>query len=341
MKNLLRLNYVAALLLILFSNVGHSQHTHIETGGEALRLDGANNYMSFFNGSSFNGYIFHDGIDMWLWNIGTGYMNFGTNSSQTMRLQSSGNLSLGTTNEDARLDVHGASDVTLPVINSMVTYDGNSDIIAVRGTSLPSTDYYGIGGSFIGGYRGVTGTIPSSITTGFTTTAVRGVNSSSTGTKYGVYGSSASADNSWAGYFDGNLYYSGTFTSTSDERLKKNVETVQNAMSKIVQITPVTYEYKTTEFNKLNLAKGTQIGFTAQDLEKVYPELVSEDVHSFSSNTDDSQEKSENSMTIKSVNYIGMIPILTKGIQEQQELISSLLEKVEQLEIEIQNIKNN
>ena len=42
--------------------------------------------------------------------------------------------------------------------------------------------------------------------------------------------------------------------------------------------------------------------------------------------------KEDNNIELKAVNYIGMIPILTKAIQEQQLMI-------EQLKTEIENLK--
>ncbi|MBN1186453.1 MAG: tail fiber domain-containing protein, partial [Bacteroidales bacterium] len=64
-------------------------------------------------------------------------------------------------------------------------------------------------------------------------------------------------------------------------------------------------------------ASGRHYGFTAQELEEVFPELVSTEAHP------PEDEKGE-PLIYKSINYIEMIPILTQAIQEQQEEIEDL-----------------
>ena len=85
---------------------------------------------------------------------------------------------------------------------------------------------------------------------------------------------------------------------------------------------PVSYEKKLTLESKDYTIQ--ENGFIAQDLQKVLPSLVKE-------STD--QEK------ILSVNYTAIIPILTKGIQEQQEMIESLKKEIADLKHLIQNKK--
>ena len=70
----------------------------------------------------------------------------------------------------------------------------------------------------------------------------------------------------------------------------------------------------------------------AQELEKVIPRLVEEGSHP-------GENKSDPEIKFKAVNYIGLIPILTKAIQEQQQTITTqqktiegLLKRVEKLE---------
>ena len=73
----------------------------------------------------------------------------------------------------------------------------------------------------------------------------------------------------------------------------------------------------------MNLAKGDQVGFIAQDIEKVFPQLVK--------TTIDKQADNGKTLEIKSVNYIGLIPVLTKAIQDQQEEIKELKQDVKKL----------
>ena len=131
------------------------------------------------------------------------------------------------------------------------------------------------------------------------------------GSAYGLWGKSASG---YAGYFSGNVNVTGVFTNPSDEKLKENIQPMNNAMEKISALNPKTYTFK-SEYSKMNLPEGTQNGFIAQEVEKVLPELVK-------TNFDKSMDE-KNPMEYKSINYIGMIPVLTEAIKEQQTQIEN------------------
>jgi len=110
-------------------------------------------------------------------------------------------------------------------VHGEFTAVGSIDGVGVYGKSVPA-DYYGYGGYFQGGYRGVIGYVQP---TG--SSLYRGVNgqvSGGTGTNYGVYGYAASGNvnygvfgqaaggtTNYAGYFNGNTHVAGTFTATT------------------------------------------------------------------------------------------------------------------------------
>ena len=85
-------------------------------------------------------------------------------------------------------------------------------------------------------------------------------------------------------------------------------------ISVINKLKPVSYEKRNNLKSSEYLIK--ENGFIAQELQKVLPNLVHET---------DNQEK------ILSVNYTSIIPILTKGIQEQQEEIIELKKEISEL----------
>lgn len=122
----------------------------------------------------------------------------------------------------------------------------------------------------------------------------------------------------------GNVNVTGELTAASDARLKKNIEKLSNAISVVKELNPVSYEYRTAEFENMKLAEGHRMGFLAQDVENVLPELVST-----SSNIAEGKEESFHS---KSVNYIELIPVLTKAMQEQQETIEKLEARINEFE---------
>ena len=113
--------------------------------------------------------------------------------------------------------------------------------------------------------------------------------------------------------FDGTTTIAGDLNINSDMRLKANIISLGNTLSKLLQIDGKTYTMKKDVNNK------KKIGLLAQDIEKVFPELVSE------------------ANDIKSVNYQGLVPILINALKEQQLDIDRLkaqekrLEKLEQI----------
>lgn len=135
----------------------------------------------------------------------------------------------------------------------------------------------------------------------------------------------------------------------SDKKLKTNIETSKNSLQKILQLRGVTYNpvdsMERTEFiptntedsklsgldekskeikyekRKVKVAYGSimknknRIGFIAQEIEKIFPELVHLD-----------------SNGLKTVNYIEVIPVLVEAIKEQNAKIESMEVRLRKLE---------
>ena len=119
---------------------------------------------------------------------------------------------------------------------------------------------------------------------------------------------------------DGNAYFSnsvsaGAFIYNSDRRLKKNIAPLPDALSKIMQLEGVTY-------NWIDPAKGTdnQIGFIAQDVEKVVPEIVTTDA----------------STTLKAIDYARLTPIIVNAIKEQEAKIDAQQKEIDELRAQIE-----
>jgi hypothetical protein len=91
------------------------------------------------------------------------------------------------------------------------------------------------------------------------------------------------------------------FNSASDLSLKTNIQSISNPIDKILQINGVTFNWR--ESNK------PSVGIIAQEIEKVFPELV-------------------NGENPKTVNYNGLIGLLIEAIKEQQTEINNLKDKL-------------
>jgi hypothetical protein len=102
-------------------------------------------------------------------------------------------------------------------------------------------------------------------------------------------------------YVTGDFTASGNVTAYSDERLKSSVETIPDALSKVLSVRGVTFD--------MNAERGT--GVIAQELEKVLPEAVF-----------------DNEDGMKSVAYGNVVGLLIEAIKEQQVQIETLMDMV-------------
>ena len=100
--------------------------------------------------------------------------------------------------------------------------------------------------------------------------------------------------------------------SSSDERFKKNINTVDNAISMVQELRGVTYDFRTEEFADKNFPKYNQLGFIAQEVEAVIPQVVRTDSEGY-----------------KAVDYAKITALLTQAIKEQQDIIDAQQTKIE------------
>jgi len=121
-------------------------------------------------------------------------------------------------------------------------------------------------------------------------------------------------------YSDGDVWTSDSGTLTSDERLKTNIVDATPKLEDIKKLKVRNFEW-VPEFHPAKEGE-KKIGFIAQELEEVFPGLVDE--HDMS--------LGEEEIKRKSVRMGALIPILVKGMQEQQQLIDDLKSRIETLE---------
>lgn len=115
--------------------------------------------------------------------------------------------------------------------------------------------------------------------------------------------------------FNGDATLSGDLTINSDERLKDNIQSLGSTLNKLHQIEAKTYSLKKDEEHT------PKIGVLAQEVQAVFPELVTEGADG-----------------ILSVNYQGLVPVLINAINEQDAKIAALEAQNEQLAIASQKI---
>lgn len=154
-----------------------------------------------------------------------------------------------------------------------------------------------------------------------------GIGVAGAGSWVGVWGESAvwGLFSNGDAIVQGDLTVTGTVTSSSDARLKKNVNTLDGAMANIMKLQPKTYQYRTNEYPTMNLAEGLNFGFIAQELQQVFPNLV------LNSTTYGDKNKASK-FDFLSVNYTGLIPVMVSAMQEQQASIDNLSERLDKVE---------
>ncbi len=109
--------------------------------------------------------------------------------------------------------------------------------------------------------------------------------------------------------YDGSATLSGELTVESDTRLKTNITTLGNTLSKLLLIDGKSYTMKSNEAIE-------KIGLLAQEVQKAFPELV---------------KKAGDAEGTLSINYQGMIPVLINAIKEQQIELQKLEKKLKLL----------
>ena len=167
---------------------------------------------------------------------------------------------------------------------------GGTGATGAQGATGPTGAQGATGG---GGATGPTGAQGSTGPTGPT-------GGSNTQVLYNSGGSSTGSSNLT---FDGtNLTVGGTVTANSDEKLKKNVKTIENAIDIVSKLRGVEFDYIETDQHS--------IGFIAQEVQNVLPELVFGD-------------------DPKSVAYQNVVAILVEAIKELKSEIVDLQNKID------------
>ncbi|MBR9846047.1 MAG: hypothetical protein GYB35_08050 [Algicola sp.] len=102
---------------------------------------------------------------------------------------------------------------------------------------------------------------------------------------------------------------SGAYTALSDRRLKDDFKDLYFNWESFMQLKPLTYHYKTDKNKQLN------IGFIAQDVEPIYPELVNYNIEN----------------DLYQLNYSGFGVVAIKAIQDLKSEVNALSGEIKKL----------
>jgi hypothetical protein len=153
--------------------------------------------------------------------------------------------------------------------------------------------------------------------------AVRGIVPSNAQFGAAIYGDAPfPGSNIWAGYFDGDVFCTTGNYLASDVKLKQNILNETSALERIALLRPVSYTFKNVE--GMNLSKENQHGFISQEMAEVFPELTKD----MTKPVFDEEGNVVSQISLKAINYTGLISVLTAGIQELNTELTAVREEL-------------
>ena len=277
----------------------------------------------------------------------TNVIGFSNNGAESARLDASGNLGLGVTPsawsgatgfQVQRGSMYATGNLSGWGANTYLTSAGATDTYIATATA---TKYFqnvsgdhrwyiapsGTAGNAITFTQAMTLDASGNLLVGTTTVGSWGANSWGVQTAAGftVTGhATGTASGTAYAYFDynngvvGSITQSGTtnvlYNTSSDYRLKKNIQPIIGALAKVTALKPSSFDWIDDRHDD---------GFIAHELQVVLPNVVTGDKDAVN---DDGTPK------YQQVDYARIVPTLTAAIQEQQALIQTLTDRITKLE---------
>jgi hypothetical protein len=257
-------------------------------------------------------------------------MTFYTGGSERVRIDTSGNVGIGTSSPGSRLDVVAQDAIRITGFQAFQTWRDNNDsnkgfrIQTAGGNTLFSNDNTGGGtyteraridsaGALLVNTTTATGTVNFSVAADTTTKNPMSVVNTRT---------TAATDFSIIFYRAGNIVGSvqtsltaTSFVTSSDYRLKESIAPMTGALEKVQALNPVTYTWK---------ADGSAgQGFIAHELQSVVPDAVTGEKDAVDADGNPQYQGVDTSF---------LVATLTAAIQEQQAIITDLKARIEVLE---------
>lgn len=107
-----------------------------------------------------------------------------------------------------------------------------------------------------------------------------------------------------------------SIAGSSDVRFKKDISPIENPLAKVMQLRGVNFNWNTTAYPQRMFSEKRTMGFIAQEVEKVVPEIVQ---------TENTAEG------YKSVQYDKVVALLVEAVKAQQKQIQQLKREVKKL----------
>ena len=270
-------------------------------------------------------------------NTNTAVKGFGTNSNTHVDFETNG-ITRGRFLNTGEM-LWGNTGIIAPAmagdpLHSYVVNNTNNWAFNAINTTAQGGSVFGSNTSMANAFSGIEGS------TNGTGSGIKGMHMAISGGGIGIQGVTNSPAAAWAGIFMGDIGLTGAIWNISDARFKKNILPVSSVLAKVMELKVKKYNMRADEFPGLSLNPNkSEFGFIAQELKEVFPEIVQQKAIPDPLVLNSNKQNKEMVEGYYTVNYISLVPILTKAIQEQQNQILALNEQIGlQTQIDFSNL---
>lgn len=282
---------------------------HVNGTSELLRLT-SSGFGTIYAGSDVN--------NPWFGTSTNNDLRLITNGTEKMRIQAGGNVGIGTTAPQEKLDVVGIVRATAETGSSYARLTGGN---ADGATLQLNRGGSGTQNAYLSQWQGnlylknldsgdIIFTNTTSDTERMRVTSTGNVGVGVTNPTYKIHAS-------------GQVAGAGAYVNTSDGRLKKDVTDLDYGLDTVMRLHPVSFRWKE---QKEDWQKGRKLGLIAQETEQVMPEVVS---------------TAHDDLGTKSIAYGDLTPVLIRAAQQLKASNDNLISRTEELQMQLKALNDN